>query len=160
MHGTLEDQLHHLRQYEKSIVNYKPKIDQLEGDHQLIQEALIFDNKHTNYTMEVNLQLLIPLRGVRRRDYFRYSQLATRGAVLCQLFITGHQENEDSTPWWPVIHNWLRDYFSYSKLATRGAVVFQLFTTGHQGALLSFSYSHQASRGLCPFSYSVFSSFG
>eukprot|EP00069_Balaena_mysticetus_P012422 bmy_07724T0 len=52
MHGTLEDQLCHLRQYEKSIVNYKPKIDQLEGDHQLIQEALIFDNKHTNYTME------------------------------------------------------------------------------------------------------------
>lgn len=55
MHGTLEDQLTHLRQYEKSIVNYKPKIDQLEGDHQLIQEALIFDNKHTNYTMEVNI---------------------------------------------------------------------------------------------------------
>ncbi|MBN3311922.1 ACTN1 protein, partial [Atractosteus spatula] len=52
MHGTLEDQLNHLRQYEKSIINYKPKIDQLEGDHQLIQEALIFDNKHTNYTME------------------------------------------------------------------------------------------------------------
>ncbi|XP_069016596.1 alpha-actinin-1 isoform X12 [Embiotoca jacksoni] len=52
MHGTLEDQLTHLRQYEKSIINYKPKIDQLEGDHQLIQEALIFDNKHTNYTME------------------------------------------------------------------------------------------------------------
>ncbi|XP_074516991.1 alpha-actinin-1 isoform X1 [Sebastes fasciatus] len=52
MHGTLEDQLTNLRQYEKSIVNYKPKIDQLEGDHQLIQEALIFDNKHTNYTME------------------------------------------------------------------------------------------------------------
>ncbi|CAB1335651.1 unnamed protein product, partial [Coregonus sp. 'balchen'] len=53
MHGTLEDQLTHLRQYEKNIVNYKPKIDQLEGDHQLIQEALIFDNKHTNYTMEI-----------------------------------------------------------------------------------------------------------
>ncbi|KAF0043929.1 hypothetical protein F2P81_003087 [Scophthalmus maximus] len=52
MNGTLEDQLTHLRTYEKSIVNYKPKIDQLEGDHQLIQEALIFDNKHTNYTME------------------------------------------------------------------------------------------------------------
>ncbi|KAF3845282.1 hypothetical protein F7725_008445 [Dissostichus mawsoni] len=40
-------------EYEKNIVNYKPKIDQLEGDHQLIQEALIFDNKHTNYTMEL-----------------------------------------------------------------------------------------------------------
>uniref|UniRef100_A0A6I8T2K5 Actinin alpha 1 n=2 Tax=Xenopus tropicalis TaxID=8364 RepID=A0A6I8T2K5_XENTR len=52
MHGTLEDQLNNLRQYEKSIVNYKPKIDQLESDHQQIQEALIFDNKHTNYTME------------------------------------------------------------------------------------------------------------
>lgn len=61
MHGTLEDQLNHLRQYEKSIVNYKPKIDQLEGDHQQIQEALIFDNKHTNYTMEVNaLQSIQP----------------------------------------------------------------------------------------------------
>lgn len=57
MNGTLEDQLTHLRQYEKSIVNYKPKIDQLEGDHQLIQEALIFDNKHTNYTMEVKPEL-------------------------------------------------------------------------------------------------------
>ncbi|XP_040189308.1 alpha-actinin-1 isoform X1 [Rana temporaria] len=52
MNGTLEDQLSHLRQYEKNIVNYKPKIDQLESDHQQIQEALIFDNKHTNYTME------------------------------------------------------------------------------------------------------------
>ncbi|XP_077477972.1 alpha-actinin-1 isoform X6 [Stigmatopora argus] len=52
LHGTLEDQLAHLRQYEKSIVNYAPKIEQLEGDHQLIQAALIFDNKHTNYTME------------------------------------------------------------------------------------------------------------
>ncbi|KAF3845266.1 hypothetical protein F7725_008429 [Dissostichus mawsoni] len=46
-------ELTHLSQYEKNIVNYKPKIDQLEGDHQLIQEALIFDNKHTNYTMEL-----------------------------------------------------------------------------------------------------------
>lgn len=57
MNGTLEDQLKNLRQYEKSIVNYKPKIDQLEGDHQLIQEALIFDNKHTKYTMEVATRL-------------------------------------------------------------------------------------------------------
>lgn len=55
MHGTLEDQLTHLRQYEKSIFNNKPKIDQLEKEHQLIQEALIFDNKHTKYTMEVKL---------------------------------------------------------------------------------------------------------
>lgn len=55
MNGTLEDQLTHLRQYEQSIIEYKPKIDQLEGDHQLIQEALIFDNKYTAYTMEVRI---------------------------------------------------------------------------------------------------------
>ncbi|KAL0175117.1 hypothetical protein M9458_031085, partial [Cirrhinus mrigala] len=52
MNGTLEDQLTHLRQYEQNIIEYKPNIDQLEGDHQLIQEALIFDNKYTAYTME------------------------------------------------------------------------------------------------------------
>ncbi|XP_053123786.1 alpha-actinin-4 isoform X2 [Hemicordylus capensis] len=52
MNGTLEDQLNHLKQYEQSIIDYKPNIDVLEQQHQLIQEALIFDNKHTNYTME------------------------------------------------------------------------------------------------------------
>ncbi|RXN08982.1 alpha-actinin-2 isoform X2 [Labeo rohita] len=51
--GTLEDQMTQLKQYEHNIINYKPNIDRLEGDHQLIQESLIFDNKHTNYTMEV-----------------------------------------------------------------------------------------------------------
>ncbi|XP_056396151.1 alpha-actinin-4 isoform X2 [Hyla sarda] len=52
MHGTLEDQMSHLKQYEQSVINYKPNIDKLEQQHQLIQEALIFDNKHTNFTME------------------------------------------------------------------------------------------------------------
>lgn len=42
-----------LKQCEHVIVAYKPNIDKLEGDHQLIQESLVFDNKHTNYTMEV-----------------------------------------------------------------------------------------------------------
>lgn len=58
MNGTLEDQLTHLRQYEQSIIEYKPNIEQLEGNHQLIQEALIFDNKYTAYTMEVNTHRL------------------------------------------------------------------------------------------------------
>ncbi|KAK7122190.1 hypothetical protein R3I94_019343 [Phoxinus phoxinus] len=49
---TLEDQMNTLKQYEHDIISYKPNIDKLEGDHQLIQESLIFDNKHTNYTME------------------------------------------------------------------------------------------------------------
>ncbi|XP_067285774.1 alpha-actinin-2-like [Pseudorasbora parva] len=50
--GSLEDQMNQLKQYEHDIISYKPNIDKLEGDHQLIQESLIFDNKHTNYTME------------------------------------------------------------------------------------------------------------
>ncbi|KAM4607069.1 alpha-actinin-2b isoform 4-T4 [Polymixia lowei] len=50
--GTLEDQMTQLKQCEHVIVTYKPNVDKLEGDHQLIQESLVFDNKHTNYTME------------------------------------------------------------------------------------------------------------
>ncbi|XP_057278798.1 alpha-actinin-4-like, partial [Pezoporus wallicus] len=52
IHGTLEDQLEQLKPYEQSIVDYKPNLELLEQQHQLIQEALIFDNRHTNYTME------------------------------------------------------------------------------------------------------------
>uniref|UniRef100_A0A8B9RDA2 Actinin alpha 3 n=1 Tax=Astyanax mexicanus TaxID=7994 RepID=A0A8B9RDA2_ASTMX len=50
--GSLEEQMGNLKQYEQNIINYKSNIDKLEGDHQLSQEGLIFDNKHTNYTME------------------------------------------------------------------------------------------------------------
>lgn len=50
-----------LKQFEHVIVAYKPNIDKLEGDHQLIQESLVFDNKHTNYTMEVRFCLIIQL---------------------------------------------------------------------------------------------------
>ncbi|XP_077336383.1 LOW QUALITY PROTEIN: alpha-actinin-4 [Lithobates pipiens] len=52
MHGTLEDQMSHLKQYEQSVNKPQLNIDRLEQQHQLIQEALIFDNKHTNYTLE------------------------------------------------------------------------------------------------------------
>lgn len=57
MNGTLEDQLKELRDYQESIVSYTPEINQLEGYHQLIQEALVFDNKYTPYTMEVCAQI-------------------------------------------------------------------------------------------------------
>lgn len=53
MAGSLEDQMAGLRQQEKNIINYKNNIDRLEGDHQLLQESLVFDNKHTVYSMEV-----------------------------------------------------------------------------------------------------------
>ncbi|CAG06356.1 unnamed protein product, partial [Tetraodon nigroviridis] len=52
MNGTLEDQLTNLKEYQESIVSYTPEINTLEGYHQLIQEALVFDNKYTPYTME------------------------------------------------------------------------------------------------------------
>ncbi|KAL7978284.1 hypothetical protein Chor_014823 [Crotalus horridus] len=39
--GPLEDQMNQLKQHEQNIINYKVNIDKLEGDHQLIQEALI-----------------------------------------------------------------------------------------------------------------------
>ena len=60
--------MNQLKQYEHNIINYKNNIDKLEGDHQLIQEALVFDNKHTNYTMEVQLpQALGALASARDR---------------------------------------------------------------------------------------------
>uniref|UniRef100_A0A7N8Y3K6 Actinin alpha 4 n=1 Tax=Mastacembelus armatus TaxID=205130 RepID=A0A7N8Y3K6_9TELE len=52
MNGTLEDQLTNLKDYQKNIMSYMPEINKLEGFHQLIQEALIFDNQYTPYTME------------------------------------------------------------------------------------------------------------
>lgn len=58
--GSLEEQMNSLKQYEQNIINYKSNIDKLEGDHQLSQESLIFDNKHTNYTMEVRSASLQP----------------------------------------------------------------------------------------------------
>lgn len=51
--GSLEEHMSNLKTYEQNIINYKSNIDKLEGDHQLSQEGLIFDNKHTSYTMEV-----------------------------------------------------------------------------------------------------------
>ncbi|XP_059186808.1 alpha-actinin-4 isoform X2 [Centropristis striata] len=52
MNGTLEDQLTSLKDYQTTIMSYMPEINTLEGYHQLIQEALIFDNQYTSYTME------------------------------------------------------------------------------------------------------------
>lgn len=58
MAGSLEEQMAGLRQQEQNIINYKSNIDRLEGDHQLLQESLVFDNKHTVYSMEVGLTCL------------------------------------------------------------------------------------------------------
>ncbi|KAK1793052.1 hypothetical protein P4O66_011384 [Electrophorus voltai] len=91
MGGALEDQMTQLKQCEHVIVSYKSNIDNLEGDHQLIQESLIFDNKHTNYTMEhirVGWELL--LTTIARTINEIETQILTRDAKG----ITQQQMNE------------------------------------------------------------------
>ncbi|XP_036893248.1 alpha-actinin-2 isoform X1 [Sturnira hondurensis] len=89
--ASLEDQMNQLKQYEHNIINYKNNIDKLEGDHQLIQEALVFDNRHTNYTMEhirVGWELL--LTTIARTINEVETQILTRDAKG----ITQEQMNE------------------------------------------------------------------
>lgn len=50
LHGTLEDQLHRLKEYEQGVYAYKPHIEELEKIHQAVQESMIFENRYeTNY---------------------------------------------------------------------------------------------------------------
>lgn len=78
MTGPLEDQMNQLKQYEQNIINYKHNIDKLEGDHQLIQEALVFDNKHTNYTMEVGIYSILYLQFILASSIIKLSSLIWR----------------------------------------------------------------------------------
>jgi hypothetical protein len=50
--GSLEEQLHRLKEYEQAVFAYKPHIEELEKIHQAVQESMIFENRYTNYTME------------------------------------------------------------------------------------------------------------
>lgn len=50
--GTLEQQIGKLKSYQTSVEGYRSKVEELAIHHQEIQEALVFDNPHTNYTME------------------------------------------------------------------------------------------------------------
>ncbi|CAG5110513.1 Oidioi.mRNA.OKI2018_I69.chr2.g4911.t1.cds [Oikopleura dioica] len=52
MDGTLEQQIQKLKSYQTAVEGYRPKVEELAHHHQEIQEALVFDNPHTNYTME------------------------------------------------------------------------------------------------------------
>lgn len=46
MHGSLEDQLNQLNQYEQNVFAYKPHIEELEKIHQAVQEGMIFENRY------------------------------------------------------------------------------------------------------------------
>lgn len=45
LQGTLEDQLHRLKEYEQGVYAYKPHIEELEKIHQAVQESMIFENR-------------------------------------------------------------------------------------------------------------------
>jgi len=51
--GTLEQHQKKLESMEKDLVQYRPNLDELEKANQKIQENMIFENRHTPYTMEV-----------------------------------------------------------------------------------------------------------
>lgn len=50
--GSLEDHLNKLKKLDKDVSTYKPNIEELERYNQEVQEAMIFENRHTKYTME------------------------------------------------------------------------------------------------------------
>lgn len=50
--GKLEDHLNKLKNIEKEVLAYRSNVDELERYNNDIQEALIYENKHTPYTME------------------------------------------------------------------------------------------------------------
>lgn len=54
---SLEQQLAKLKQYDANVQTYKPNIDELEHLNQEVQEAMIFENRHTSYTMEVGTRI-------------------------------------------------------------------------------------------------------
>lgn len=50
--GTLENHLNTLKGIEKEVMAYKPNFNELERFNEEVQEAMIFENRHTQYTME------------------------------------------------------------------------------------------------------------
>ncbi|GFN97108.1 alpha-actinin [Plakobranchus ocellatus] len=50
--SSLEDQLKKLQQFDKAVIAYKPNMEELEKYNQEVQEAMIFENRYTQFTME------------------------------------------------------------------------------------------------------------
>lgn len=57
--GSLEDHLNKLKGIEKEVMAFKPNVDELERYNQEVQEAMIFENRHTPYTMEVSKEFIM-----------------------------------------------------------------------------------------------------
>jgi len=52
LQGSLEDQMHRLKEYQQGVNAYRPHLEELEKIHQAVQESMIFENRYTQYTME------------------------------------------------------------------------------------------------------------
>lgn len=52
--GTLEDHMAKLSAIEEEVAQYHPNFDMLEAYNQEVQQAMVFENRHTQYTMEVS----------------------------------------------------------------------------------------------------------
>jgi len=52
--GSLEDHLKILQSLDNEAAEYQPHVKELEKYNHEVQEALVFDNPHTPYTMEVS----------------------------------------------------------------------------------------------------------
>lgn len=57
--GSLEDQLHRLKEYEAGVYAYKPHIEELERIHQAVQEGMIFENRYIHSRWFQNIKLLL-----------------------------------------------------------------------------------------------------
>lgn len=53
LQGSLEDQLHRLKEYEQGVFGYKPHIEELEKIHQAVQEGMIFENRFVNFLCSI-----------------------------------------------------------------------------------------------------------
>ena len=51
--GSLEDHLAKLTTIERELTSYRRNVEELEACNNDVQEAMIFENRHTPYTMEV-----------------------------------------------------------------------------------------------------------
>lgn len=52
--GTLEEQLEALKAFQQEVASYEPEFEACEVANQDAQAALVFDNPHTSYSMDVS----------------------------------------------------------------------------------------------------------
>ena len=52
--GTLEEQLATIKGFQDEVAGYQPIIEECETANQAAQAEMVFENPHTNYTMDVS----------------------------------------------------------------------------------------------------------